>query len=691
MNLELLDPFGRQIPDRVDSTLLLPPTLHFPHHHQQQQQSTVVEEKATTTTTTTATTTTKEDQHLMALKATTLVSFNRRGSYLAVAYASGTIAIFDILSRTPSSIYRFVSQSHQDDNDDDKQQQVLPPAAPITALSWSRRSRTLLAGRMGSPQVMLTDLTHPAGPEECCCGGHSDNGGGDGVGGVVGTKTDNNNNKELAGDDANDRSQSPTTTNQKTAGDSGDGGENKDSASAADDNKVKDSSFAPRQKMDFHCKESRRVSTRIIHLAKSGGSGHTTTATAVMNASSSSFLARRQGLIPANSRQSTVVPRYPNVTFAFPEALAGGSSALQVHPKDPLAGLAVLQDGSIHLFQVPPRAFEKQSNDVKDDENDKMEIGNEEEEAEVVPSKVLICKVFQSDDYEITCASFGPHGQRLYAATSNGKLLGFDVTSLFETLWNRPLEDDDDDDKRKDGVRKDLSSLPALQPNFIISIPGGACVWHLVVSRNGRSLVLNSADAAIRLYNTSECWNTPEEVDKPIFVFQDVVERVKFASCDISGDGEYIAGGAQGNDNKYEVYIWNTSTGVLADKLTGAPVNLSSVAWHPTRSFLAVAASDGLVDRWGPRINWTAFAPDFQALPQNVEYVEKEDEFDIVEDGGGGTRGKKDGDADDHDENNTHVDILTLHKIPVFQSDSEDEDEVFRFDVVTRAVGSGSG
>jgi hypothetical protein len=54
------------------------------------------------------------------------------------------------------------------------------------------------------------------------------------------------------------------------------------------------------------------------------------------------------------------------------------------------------------------------------------------------------------------------------------------------------------------------------------------------------------------------------------------------------------------------------------------------VAWHPTRAFLAVATSDGLVDVWGPRINWTAFAPDFQALPRNIEYVEREDEFDQV-------------------------------------------------------------
>ena len=76
------------------------------------------------------------------------------------------------------------------------------------------------------------------------------------------------------------------------------------------------------------------------------------------------------------------------------------------------------------------------------------------------------------------------------------------------------------------------------------------------------------------------------------------------------------------------IQLWVDTIGVLIDQLMGPQITLYSLSWHPTRSFIAVGTSDGLVDIWGPRMDWTAFAPDFQALQKNVEYIEKEDEFD---------------------------------------------------------------
>jgi hypothetical protein len=84
----------------------------------------------------------------------------------------------------------------------------------------------------------------------------------------------------------------------------------------------------------------------------------------------------------------------------------------------------------------------------------------------------------------------------------------------------------------------------------------------------------------------------------------------------------------------------------------------------------------GLVDIWGPRIDWTAFAPDFQALPSNVEYVEQEDEFDVVIDGDGSVV-HSDSTKEHEDEGEEALDVVTVERIPAFESDSEDD--VFYF------------
>lgn len=83
-----------------------------------------------------------------------------------------------------------------------------------------------------------------------------------------------------------------------------------------------------------------------------------------------------------------------------------------------------------------------------------------------------------------------------------------------------------------------------------------------------------------------------------------------------------------------------------------------------------MGSSDGIVDIWGPRINWIAFAPDFQALQQNVLYEEKEDEFDVVIDGEGreGVIGSPANNVDSCEDE--EVDIVT----------SQNDDDLFYFD-----------
>lgn len=82
----------------------------------------------------------------------------------------------------------------------------------------------------------------------------------------------------------------------------------------------------------------------------------------------------------------------------------------------------------------------------------------------------------------------------------------------------------------------------------------------------------------------------------------------------------------------------------------------------------------------------TAFAPDFQALPRNVEYLECEDEFDVVEVEKGAPALKEEDSGEDD-----KVDILTIEHVPVFQSDSEDEEDVFIFETAISRHTNGKG
>jgi WD40 repeat protein len=341
---------------------------------------------------------------------------------------------------------------------------------------------------------------------------------------------------------------------------------------------------------------------------------------------------------PETEKGDQTLVRYPVVMFNLPEAVGG---SLQIHPKDKTAGLAVLANGTLILFRAP------------------SDIWNEY--SELLQPVVKIVTLWEDDT--VTSAAFSHVGDRIFLATKAGDLLGLDISYILY------------------GLTTSAEELP--KPKLIFKLQVGSMAWHLIVSRNGKHILLNCSDGALRLYSTQECiegasWLKPK-------VFQDVVSKEPFVCCDFSGDGEYIVGGCNGvRDDKYELYLWSAATGALMDRLTGAPVSLYSVAWHPTRSFLAVATGDGLVDIWGPRMDWTAFAPDFQALPVNVEYVEEEDEFDFVENGEdkGSTKG---------DDTDDVVDVVTLEAVPVFASDSENEEEVFTFETKMNNLMFGRG
>lgn len=98
--------------------------------------------------------------------------------------------------------------------------------------------------------------------------------------------------------------------------------------------------------------------------------------------------------------------------------------------------------------------------------------------------------------------------------------------------------------------------------------------------------------------------------------------------CCFSGDGEYVCAGSA---RQHALYVWEKSIGNLVRILHGTKGELLlDVVWHPVRPIIS-SISSGLVSIWAHNQveNWSACAPDFKELDENVEYDERESEFDI--------------------------------------------------------------
>lgn len=629
MNLELLDPFGRQIPDRVDATLDCPTAAASASGATGGAENNNSANNSSS----------NSNNHIHHKPSAYIVSWNRRGTFIATGYSNGTVAMYSLLSRSLVALYSSVGDGGSaaagtgtTTTSSSKNATVLRTG--VSSISWTRRSRTILTGAAGDSTVQFLDLTHPYGPEGASLVSPNNN------------KPEDQDSKDVDGDDADDHAASTTTPKKKDT--------SATTTTTDKDNAVDGSVIAPPHRL-AQTKDTAFVDTDDPDV-QIVTERHVLAVRWVTTASANSKKNRRPPFVKQLSSTKNIPSRprtgkrFPSLTWSFgDEALVGGS--LQIHPTVDHAGLATLQDGRLVVFYTSPDVWYK----------DPAADGAVDETKQ---DEVHILELTDADStYNVACAVFGPTGNEIYAATKDGFFLGW--KGLDENTFWRALAE----------------KAPAITttPSFVATIPTKPAAWHIQVSRNGQYVVVNAADGILRLYKTAEVAKQGSSV-QPASQFQDVVNRIKFSSCDFSGDGEHLVGGVNGKENRYELYIWSTATGMLVDTLAGAAVQLYAVAWHPNRALLAVATSDGLVDVWGPRINWTAFAPDFQALPRNVDYVEREDEFDLTKNGtyiasqadpaAAGTSGGM----------SNMLDVQTIGTVPAFASDSEDETEVFSFE-----------
>lgn len=158
-------------------------------------------------------------------------------------------------------------------------------------------------------------------------------------------------------------------------------------------------------------------------------------------------------------------------------------------------------------------------------------------------------------------------------------------------------------------------------------------VTTLRLSESGKEMLVNSQDRIIRTFhvpNLSAPDLDPDTIQIPLeHKFQDVVNRLSWNHVAFSSTGEYVAASTY---NNHELYIWERGHGSLVRMLEGPKEEQGVIEWHPHKAMLAACGLEtGRINIWSvtsPQ-KWSALAPDFAEVEENVEYVEKEDEFDI--------------------------------------------------------------
>ncbi|XP_026804883.1 retinoblastoma-binding protein 5 homolog [Rhopalosiphum maidis] len=195
-------------------------------------------------------------------------------------------------------------------------------------------------------------------------------------------------------------------------------------------------------------------------------------------------------------------------------------------------------------------------------------------------------------------ASFDRRGEYIYTGNARGKILVLTCPDL------------------------------ELKVSFKVST-GMTGIKSIEFARRGDCFLLNCSDRVIRVYDAKHVLDKGKEGEpEPIQKLQDLVNKTMWKKCCFSGDGEYVCAGSA---RQHALYIWEKSIGNLVKILHGTKGELLlDVVWHPVRAIIT-SISSGLVSVWAQNQveNWSAFAPDFKELDENVEYEERESEFDL--------------------------------------------------------------
>ncbi|KAG7206809.1 hypothetical protein KM043_000716 [Ampulex compressa] len=247
------------------------------------------------------------------------------------------------------------------------------------------------------------------------------------------------------------------------------------------------------------------------------------------------------------------------------------------------------------------------------------------------------------DDSDLNIvASFDRRGDYVYTGNARGRILVLDAESL------------------------------TVKASYKISqgTASNTAVKSIEFARRGSCFLVNTSDRVIRVYDSTEILACGKDGEpEPIQKLQDLVNKTMWKKCCFSGDGEYVCAGSA---RQHALYVWEKSIGNLVKILHGTKGELLlDVVWHPVRPIIA-SISSGVVSIWAQNQveNWSAFAPDFKELDENVEYEERESEFDLSDEDKSVVQGEE---AQDEE---IEVDVASIDRVAAFCSSDEETEDI---------------
>ncbi|CCK68987.1 COMPASS subunit protein SWD1 KNAG_0B05540 [Huiozyma naganishii CBS 8797] len=162
-------------------------------------------------------------------------------------------------------------------------------------------------------------------------------------------------------------------------------------------------------------------------------------------------------------------------------------------------------------------------------------------------------------------------------------------------------------------------------------------IKHVVICENGDRMAINCSDRTIRQYSLhleAESSTTIRVEMELEHRYQDVINKLQW-NCIIFSNksGDYLVASPHGSST-HELYLWETHSGSLVRVLEGAEEELMDIDWNfYTMSIASIGFESGDIYVWSLIVppKWSALAPDFEEVEENIEYLEKEDEFDQVD------------------------------------------------------------